>query len=113
MDWAEYKALCDQPNVWSSWMLAQCADLFMQLGEPSLAARLQDARQARSIQQPADFKLNPDLTMHPLNLSVAEREQGLTLMQRAAQLGLTTDATRQRGLGGFVEAWAEYARAGQ
>ncbi|CAN0537016.1 unnamed protein product [Scytosiphon promiscuus] len=46
MEWARYKALCDQPDVWSGWMLDQCAELFELQDEQALADRLRQIRKS-------------------------------------------------------------------
>jgi hypothetical protein len=43
-------------------------------------------------------------------LTLAEVAACREAVDRAATAGRTTTATRERGLGGFVEAWDEYHR---
>lgn len=111
MEWTRYKALCDQPEVWSGWMLDQCAELFEQQGEQALADRLRQTRKGQPLATPQGHKGSELSAMYILDLSHDERQSGLALIHSAVATGLRTEATRQRGLGGFVEAWTEYAHS--
>ena len=55
MEWPAYRVLCDQPDYWSGWMLDQCVELFEQLGDDTLAARLRSARAGEPLPVPDDF----------------------------------------------------------
>ena len=109
MDWTCYKALCDRPDYWSHWMLEQCIELFAQLGEHSLSARLQQALSSEPLRSPPGHRGPPATRMYRLELSPNQRRCAVHAIERAARQGLCTPATAQRGLGGFVEAWREYA----
>lgn len=111
MEWARYKALCDQPDVWSGWMLDQCAELFELQDEQALADRLRQIRKSEPLATPPDHKGSELSAMYVLDLTHAERQRGLALIHSALAADLRTEATRQRGLGGFVEAWTEYAHS--
>ena len=108
MDWTRYKALCDQPDYWSRWMLEQCIELFQQLGEASLSHVLQQALQHPPLDTPADHRGHAATQMFHLTLPVAQRDAALSAVQTAISQGLTTSGTAARGLGGFMEAWREY-----
>ena len=108
MDWPAYKACCDRPDYWSRWMLLQCRELIAPLADPALIAMLDDALGSAPLERPVGFKGPQDLHMHRLVMPHAARAQVLELMQRMVAQGVTTPATRTRGLGGFVEAWREY-----
>ena len=112
MDWTQYKALCDQPEIWSSWMLTQSAELFAQQGAHDLSVALTRTLSTTPIPVPEGFR-GPEATrMYRLNLMPAERELALELIQHAVSEGLSTPATAKRGLGGFREAWSEYLAKG-
>ena len=109
MDWADYKALCDRPDYFSFWMLSQSKELFEQMSQEELVARIQSALTKEPLPRPSDHH-GPEATlMFLLDFSVAERERALACMTSAQANGLRTSATTDRGLGGFVEAWTEYA----
>ena len=57
MEWPAYRVLCDQPDYWSGWMLDQCVELFEQLGDDTLAARLRSARAGEPLPVPDDLRL--------------------------------------------------------
>ena len=109
MDWDRYKALCDKPDYWSRWMLEQCRELFQQQAEEVLVEILEQALQSPPLATPDDHHGHPATEMYCLNMPPAQRAAALGAVQRALTDGLTTSATAQRGLGGFVEAWQEYA----
>ena len=107
LDWDAYKRLCDTPAVISRWMLEQTAELL----EESLCAALESAMRHAPLAKPADHKGDAGTDMFQLGL---EREQVLAVHARVAaavQAGETTSGTRSRGLGGFEEAWREYAES--
>ncbi len=110
MDWATYKALCNQPDVWSRWMLEQSEELLTLLAENELCLLLHNARSAQPLPMPEDHRLqgHQPVQMFQLRLPQAVRRQILAVMQRAKVRGLFTEATRERGLGGFCEAWQEF-----
>jgi len=113
MNWSCYKRLCDRPEYWSRWMLEQCIELFEQQGETALSAALRAALQQPPLAVPADHRGHAATQMFHLALPAAARQRALVVVQRAAAAGRTTSGTAARGLGGFVEAWREYAASGE
>ena len=89
-------------------MLEQCIELFSLHGDSETAPLLHAALDGPALQRPLDFKGPPALHMYRLSLSRAQRQKAYDDMRIMSAAGLTTAATRSRGLGGFVEAWAEY-----
>ena len=111
MDWPTYRALCDQPDYWSGWMLGQCVELFEHLGEELLAEALREALAGDPLPVPQGFKGPDSVYMYRLSLTAMQREACVAAIERAVQSGVTSSQTRARGLGGFLEAWREYALA--
>ena len=107
MDWPAYKRLCDRPDVWSRWMLEQTAAL---LADADLRARLAAHARTAPLDKPSDHRGGSATDMFTLDLTPDEAERILAALESARSKGDTTIATRARGLGGFVEAWAEYHR---
>ena len=105
MDWERYKQLCDQPNVFSRWMLQQTIEL---LGEGPVADALAGAMRVPALEKPCDHRGGPATDMFVLELEAAARRAVLDLVVVAREAGTSTQATSGRGLGGFVEAWSEY-----
>ena len=105
MDWERYKQLCEQPNVFSRWMLQQTIEL---LGESPAADRLAGALTAPALEKPRDHRGGPATDMFVLELESGVRRAVLELVVVAREAGAVTRATSGRGLGGFVEAWSEY-----
>ncbi len=108
MDWSRYKVLCDEPQFWSRWMLEQSAGLFVAMGEPDLGAVLDSANLEGPLAKPADHSGPPATDMFRLDLPHDVRLRALALVEQAVREGRTAGG---RGLGGFVEAWREYANA--
>jgi len=107
MDWNDYKRLCDSPPVFSRWMLEQSMELLV--GEPQLTAALGRALVAPPLAKPVDHRGGAGTDMFVLSLSVYEASEIASAIDAAIDGGRTTAATRTRGLGGFREAWREYA----
>ncbi len=105
MDWERYKQLCDQPNVFSRWMLHQTIEL---AGETPVADVLAGALDASPLEKPDDHCGGPATDMFVVELEVGSRRAVLELVVLAREAGAATTATSPRGLGGFVEAWSEY-----
>ncbi len=105
LDWDAYKRLCDTPNVLSRWMLEQTAELV----HGHLRAELKAALDLAPLSKPQDHKGGPATDMFQLDLArrdvLAVHEQ----IANAVANGETSSATGARGLGGFEEAWREYA----
>ena len=108
MQWETYKALCDQPDHWSRWMLEQCADLMAQLQRADLQALLEAALEQPPLPMPPDHRGSAAVQMYQLQLTRPQREALLAAVAEAQHKGLTTSQTAQRGLGGFVQAWQEF-----
>ena len=109
MDWATYKLLCDRPDYWSRWMLEQCCHLLAQLDEPSLKLVLEQGSNGEPLLTPQDHVGTAATQMFRLQLSMDNRQRLLAAIQAANECELTTPQTQTRGLGGFVQAWQEYA----
>lgn len=110
MDWAAYKTACDQPDTWSRWMLSQCAEIFEQVAATELANEMRAALTQPAIPAPDDFKGGSKAQMFRLQLSVSECCAAVAAVRTAQRLKITSLATQARGLGGFEEAWREYAQ---
>ena len=113
MDWQRYKQLCDQPNVFSRWMLEQTLELVDSTASPgaqSLAQRLAQVLRQTPVAKPADHTGESATDMLVLAWSIDEVVAMVDLVKLAMAEARTSVATRQRGRGGFVEAWGEYAR---
>jgi hypothetical protein len=111
LDWSTYKKMCDQPDYWSRWMVEQSVELLRALSIHDVAQRLQNALTQTALPAPADFKGAQTQHMFHVQLSHRDAVAGLAGIKLACARGLTTDATRQRGLGGFVAVWEEYCRS--
>ena len=90
-------------------MLEQCIDLFEQLERNDLSALLRHAVEGEPLATPADHKGPAATQVLRVELDVRVRAEMLSAIADAHQRGLTTPHTVKRGLGGFVEAWQEYA----
>ena len=114
MDWERYKRLCDSPSVFSRWMLAQTLELLAdacdEAGRESAAARasLMASVTRQPLPRPADHRGDSRTDMFELDLTATDARVILYRVQEAVAADSTTAATRNRGLGGFVEAWQEY-----
>jgi limonene-1,2-epoxide hydrolase len=107
MDWNEYKALCDSPPVFSRWMLEQSVELLVD--EPRLAHALGRLLETSPIEKPSDHRGGAATDMFVVSLSARDARAIVASIGTAIDDGRTTTATRARGLGGFREAWREYA----
>jgi hypothetical protein len=105
VDWERYKQLCDQPNVFSRWMLHQTIEL---LGERPVADTLAGVLDAPALEKPDDHRGGPATDMFIVELEAGARRDVVDVVVRAREAGAATQATSDRGLGGFVEAWREY-----
>jgi len=113
LDWRSYKALCDQPDYWTRWMLEQCLDLLDQLeaqGEhvEDLIGTIRRALLSKPLLVPDDHAGLSATHMFQLSMPASQREQCLNAVHLAELRGLRTPATKTRGLGGFIAAWQEY-----
>ena len=109
MQWSNYKALCDRPDYWSRWMLDQCIELLQLQQRDDLAALLMRGIEAEPLARPADHKGPAAVHMHRLELTLRVRAEICEAIEQADASGLRTEQTAERGLGGFVEAWREFA----
>ncbi len=106
MDWDTYKRLCDSPGVFSRWMLEQTLELL----DAELGHRLTGSLHGVALVKPHDHSGGPATDMFPLELAPEEATAIADRVAAATAAGETTSGTRRRGLGGFEEAWQEYAR---
>ena len=90
-------------------MLEQCVNLLDQLDRPDLGNHLQTALADEPLETPPDHKGHVATQVFRVALDLDLRAEMLASIERAHALGITTPQTEQRGLGGFVEAWREYA----
>jgi hypothetical protein len=107
MSWAAYKQACDQPDVVSRWLLEQTCEL---LDDSELKDVLHSVlRSGEPLAKPADHKGGVATDMFRIELGAAETHRICNCVAVAAAAQRETRGTRGRGLGGFVEAWREYA----
>jgi hypothetical protein len=109
MGWDEYKRLCDRPDVWSRWMLAQTRELLVHAERDDLA-QLLDIGKRTPVPKPSGHKGDDTTDMFQIALTRADVAAITGIVTASAAAGERTQATRARGLGGFVEAWSEYLR---
>ncbi len=109
MDWVTYKSLCDRPDYWSGWMLEQSELLLSQLDEQRLVLALRESRAEQPLDVPDGFQGPHHARMYHLSLPPIIRAEVSYAIQQAVEQGLTTPDTADRGLGGFAEAWREFA----
>jgi len=105
VDWTAYKRKCDEPDVFSRWMLQRTAEL---LAPEPVAAKLLAAVAGVRVAKPADHRGGPETDMFVLSLETEECELIVEVLE-----AMRADGWRWadgRGLGGFVEAWQEYRR---
>jgi len=107
VDWNEYKALCDSPHVFTRWMLEQTIELLE--SEPELAATLARTLEGTEIEKPSDHLGGAQTDMFEVTLSPGDARTLVRVIEESVRHGRTTASTRARGLGGFREAWQEYA----
>jgi hypothetical protein len=88
-------------------MLEQSIELL--IGEARLAARLATVLRGAPLEKPKDHRGSALTDMFAVTLSVAEARAIDRAVAGAVDAGRTTTATQSRGLGGFREAWHEYA----
>lgn len=92
--------------------MEQCIELLGQMHEQALQRMLVDALKNPPLEMPADHT-GPEATqMFCLVVPVSVRCEFLRAISHASATGLSTAATQGRGLGGFVEAWRDYAQYG-
>ena len=99
-------------------MLTQTEEILRLQGQTELAVQLlnqwkplgQGISPAQPLATPADYKGHSSTAMYELQLSRTTRQRIVQCLEDAVVDGITTQATATRGLGGFVEAWREYAQ---
>ena len=109
MDWASYKRLCDQPNYWSRWMLEESKQLFDAAGANDIAQQLADALGKPPLPLPDGHNGSPLAQMFVLDMPSGQRARAADLMAHLVARKVRTARTAERGLGGFAEAWQEFA----
>lgn len=107
MNWADYRRLCDRPDVVSRFLLEQTAEL---IGSGSLSERLNTLLASTPIEKPAGHRGPRASDMFVADLDVEAVRAIAVEVERAVAGGRTTSGTRERGLGGFLEAWREMGR---
>jgi len=107
MNWNEYRALCDSPRMFSRWMLEQTIELIAD--EPRLAPVLANVLRGAPLDKPTDHRGGAVTDMFEVGLRIEDAQRVHSLMHDAVSIGRRTAATQSRGLGGFTEAWSEYA----
>jgi hypothetical protein len=107
MDWKTYQRLCGQPDVFSRWMLCETAAL---MEDRELAARILAPLGRTPFEKPADFRGGAATDMFAVDLSRRDVQRIEIALRGARACGRALAHTPGRGLGGFVEAWAEYGR---
>ena len=88
-------------------MLEQTLELLA--GRPDLAAPLRRAMAGVPLAKPQGHKGGVATDMFVLNLDLAAASAIAKCVAAAVAEGLETTETQGRGLGGFREAWREYA----
>ena len=107
LDWECYKRVCDEPQVFSRWMLEQTRELV----DATLGARIDPVCLGAACDKPADHRGGAATDMFRLSLDVATVRAIHQAVTDAVARNLRTTGTEGRGLGGFEEAWAEYLRS--
>ena len=114
MSCAAYKQACDQPDVVSRWLLEQTCEL-LDADDSKLSDVLRSLHRVlqsgEPLAKPADHKGGVATDMFRIELGAAEIHRICDCVAVAAAAQRETRGTRGRGLGGFVEAWREYAAA--
>ena len=88
-------------------MLEQSCELLGRAGKAGLVRALDVIMATAPMEKPEDHKGGLATDMFELNLSGGEVGAVLEVVRHASMCGESTEETRERGLAGFVEAWAE------
>ena len=80
-----------------------------ELAGEALCRELKAAMTTQPVTKPASHRGGRETDMFVLRLSAACRREAVRAVELAHASGRMTSATAARGLGGFVEAWREYA----
>jgi limonene-1,2-epoxide hydrolase len=129
VDWPEYQRRSDAPHRFTRWHLTQLLELLEQgltadaaqrPGSEALTSYLGDAQPLQAalraalasppLPQPRDFRGGPALDMLALDFGPRLIGDAQALLRWASEQAVRTPDTAPRGLGGFAEAWADYAR---
>ena len=106
MDWVSYRALCDQGDVLSRYLLASTSDVLMAAGERVLAQELSRVLAGEPLAKPADHRADAAADFFLVELEPEAVRRIVRAVTAARAAGWRTASGR--GLGGFVEAWQEY-----
>ena len=87
-------------------MLEQTLELLCEA--PDLARPLRLALDRAPLPKPLGHRGDAQTDMLRLELDAATAQAIIAVVQRAVAQGAVTSGTRDRGLGGFAEAWQEY-----
>jgi len=98
MDWAEYKRLCDQPQVVSRHLLVSTAEIIEASGERGLGSRLRSLCEGAPIKCPPDHRGDARSHMFRANFSSAEVDRILEIL----------GASEVSGISAMCAAWREY-----
>jgi hypothetical protein len=90
-------------------MIEQSIEILEKLDKSECKTPLVAALATQALSKPQDHKGDGRLDMYRLSCAVPLRRKIAGIMQLAKEAHLTTEATRDRGLGGFEEAWREYS----
>ena len=107
MEWQQYKVWCDRGNVMSRWMLEQTRELLRRAGAANLDRALGSRLAREPVSKPDDHRGGPETDMFDVTLPSEDIGAVLAVVTEARDHGQATSGTKDRGLGGFVEAWAE------
>ena len=101
MNWAEYKRLCDQPQVMSRHLLVSTAEIVEACGEQELGSRLRRACSRAPIERPPDHKGDSRSHMFHTTMSRAEVDRIVNLLE----------GSEVSGTGAMCAAWREHRAA--
>ena len=106
MDWAEYKRLCDQPNVMSRNLIEVTAALAREFDKATLSERLLGACEgdgAARLERPSDHQGDRRTHMFKVGYSREQVDEILALLDSAQR-----QTGQVRRLVAFRAAWLEY-----
>lgn len=106
MDWASYRALCDQGDVLSRFLLVATIDVLLTADDALLAQQLRRVLDGEPLPKPHDHRANAAADFFVVALEPAAARRILEAVVAAQEAGWQTPAGR--GWGGFVAAWQEY-----
>jgi len=105
--WDAYKALCDEGDVLSRWLVERTAELLTDAGEADLAERVRSVSEAPALARPVDHRGGAEADFFRACMT---RIDVASVAARIAALAADGSVRLRcgRGLGGLPEAWAEY-----